>query len=58
MEEQTSIIILNKEQLLILTTAIILAGICSNYSTIGPSLSHILAAKDAARDIMDNILKR
>lgn len=54
--EQTTII-LNKEQLLLLTAAIILAGIVSNYSSVGPSFTHISVAKGAAQDLMDSIQK-
>lgn len=57
MEEQTTIIILNKEQLFTVTAAIILAGIVSNYSSVGPSSSHILVAKGAAKDLLDSIVK-
>ena len=57
MEEQTTIIVLSKEQLLVFTAAIILAGICSNYSTLGPSTSHILVAKGAAKELIDRIQK-
>ena len=56
MEDQTTII-LNKEQLLFLASSIILAGICSNYSTLGPSSSHILAARCAAQSLLDSISK-
>ena len=45
-----------REQLWIITSAIILAGIVSNYSSVGPSFSHIIAAKGAARDILESIL--
>ena len=57
MEEQTTIIILNKEQLFTVTAAIILAGIVSNYSSVGPSSSHILVAKGAAKELIDRIQK-
>ena len=57
MEEQTSIIILTSEQLLILTTAIIVAGMAANYSTIRPSSSHAIVAIAVAQDLMDRILK-
>ena len=57
MEAQTTIIVLNKEQLLVFTAAIILAGIVSNYSTLGPSSSHILVAKGAAKELIDRIQK-
>ena len=57
MEDQKTIIILDKETLLFLATAIILAGIASNYSTVWPSETHELAAKGVARHLMDSILK-
>ena len=57
MEEQNTKHISNREQLLFLASSIILAGICSNYSTIGPSSSHILVARCAAKDLLDSILK-
>lgn len=53
MEEKT---ITPREQLWIITTAIILAGITANYSTVSPSSSHIIVAKVAARDILATIL--
>ena len=53
MEEKT---ITHKEQLLVITSAIILAGIVSNYTTVGPSSTHIIVAKCAARDLLANIL--
>jgi hypothetical protein len=53
MEEKT---ITPREQLWIITTAIILAGITANYSTVSPSSSHIIVAKVAARDILSSIL--
>ncbi len=56
MEEQNTKPISNREQLLFLASSIILAGICSNYSTIGPSSSHILVARCAAKDLLDSIL--
>lgn len=54
MEEEKTIT--TREQLWIITSAIILSGIVSNYSSVGPSFSHIIVAKGAARDIMDSIL--
>ena len=56
MEEQTTII-LTKEQLLILCTAIIIAGIASNYSTVSPSTTHLLVAKGVAQSLLDSIYK-
>ena len=54
MEEEKTIT--HREQLWIITTAIILAGITANYSTVSPSSSHIIVAKVAARDILATIL--
>ena len=54
MEEEKTIT--PREQLLVITSAIILAGIVSNYTTVGPSSTHIIVAKCAARDILANIL--
>lgn len=54
MEEEKTIT--PREQLWIITTAIILAGIASNYSTVSPSSSHIIVARGAARDILATIL--
>ena len=56
MEEQTTPI-LTKEQLLILCSSIILAGIASNYSTVSPSVSHSCIAKDLAQSLLDSISK-
>ena len=57
MEEQTSII-LTREQLLIITSAIILAGITANYKTSAPSsTSHAIVAVSVAKDLLDRILK-
>ena len=57
MEDQTSIT-LTREQLLIITSAIILAGIASNYKTSAPSSpSHAIVAVSVAKDLMDRILK-
>ena len=54
MEEEKTIT--PREQLLVITSAIILAGIVSNYTTVGPNFTHIIVAKGAARDLLDNIL--
>ncbi len=54
MEEEKTIT--QREQLWIITTSIILAGIVANYSSVGPSSSHIIVAKVAARDLLANIL--
>ena len=56
MEEQTTII-LDKEQLLILCSAIIIAGIASNYSTVSPTNTHLLVAKGLAKSLLDSIYK-
>ena len=57
MEEKTPQSISEREQLLFLGSAIILAGIASNYSTVSPSTSHALVAKCAAEDLLNRILK-
>ena len=57
MEEQTTII-LDKEQLLILASSIIIAGIASNYSTVSPSTTHVLVAQNLAQSLLDSILKK
>ena len=50
MEEQSPIIILmNKEQLLLIIEAIIVAGMAANYSTICPSRSHVTIAHGLAK---------
>ena len=54
MEEEKTIT--PREQLWSITTAIILAGITANYSTVSPSSSHIIVARGAARDILASIL--
>ena len=56
MEEQTTII-LNKEQLLILCSAIIIAGIASNYSTVSPTNTLLLVAQGLAQSLLDSIPK-
>ena len=57
MEDQTTII-LTKEQLLIICSAIIIAGIASNYSTVSPSSTHLLVAQGLAQSLLDSILKK
>ena len=57
MEEQTTII-LDKDQLLFLASAIILAGIASNYSTVSPTTTHLLVAQGLAQSLLDSILKK
>ena len=54
--EENPIIISERERLLILTTAIIVAGIASNYSTICPSESHVCIARSLARTIVNYFL--
>ena len=49
-EEKT---ITTREQLLVITSAIILAGLASNYSTTRPS---IILARGYAKELLDNIL--
>lgn len=56
MEEQTTFI-LTKEQLLIICSAIIIAGIASNYSTVSPTSTHLLVAKGLAQSLLDSISK-
>lgn len=51
MEEEKTIT--PREQLLVITSAIILAGLASNYSTIRPST---ILAKGYAKELLDNIL--
>ena len=58
MEEQITQSLSTRDQLLFLAASLILAGICSNYSTLGPSSSHILVARCAAKDLLDSILKK
>ena len=57
MEEQNTQPISDREQLLLIMTAIIVAGIASNYSTISPSSSHVYVAKGVAQDILKIVLK-
>ena len=57
MEEQTTII-LDKEQLLILCSAIIIAGIASNYSTVSPTSTHLLVAQGLAQSLLNSIQKK
>lgn len=51
MEEEKTIT--QREQLWIITSAIILAGLAANYSTVSPS---IILARGWAKDIINNIL--
>ena len=45
-----------KDQLLAITSAIILAGLAANTTTVCPSTSHIKVAKTTAQDLLDSIL--
>ena len=47
---------MSREQLLVLTSAIIVAGIAANYSTVGPSTSHVYIARGVARFLLDSTL--
>lgn len=51
MEEEKTIT--TREQLLVITSAIILAGMASNYSTTRPS---IILARGYAQELLDSIL--
>lgn len=51
MEEENTIT--QRDQLLVITSAIILAGLASNYSTTRPS---IILARGYAKELLDNIL--
>lgn len=51
MEEEKTIT--TREQMLVITSAIILAGLASNYSTTRPS---IILARGYAKELLDNIL--
>ena len=57
MEEKNLTIHFDREQLLFIASALIVAGIASNYSTVSPSTSHALVAKCAAEDLLNRILK-
>ena len=46
-----------REQLLAITSAIILAGMASNYSTVSPSSTHTIIARALAEELLDKILK-
>lgn len=54
---EKNIITIDREQLLVITSAIILAGMASNYSTVSPSSSHSTIARSLAEDLMERILK-
>lgn len=53
---EKNIITLDREQLLVITSAIILAGMASNYSTVSPS-THSTIAMSLARELMGDFLK-
>lgn len=53
MEENT---ITRREQLLVVASAIILAGMAANYSTISPSSSHSIIARALAEELLENLL--
>lgn len=57
MEDKKTIIIIDKEALLFLASAIILAGMASNYSTRYPSETHALIANGVANKLMEIIHK-
>lgn len=56
MEQQNLTIRFDREQLLFLSSVIILAGIASNYSTVSPSSSHGIVARSVAEDLLNSIL--
>lgn len=58
MEKQSPTIIrMNREQLLLIVAAVILAGMASNYSTVCPSTTHASIARRLAQDLLDSSLK-
>jgi hypothetical protein len=57
MEDQKTIIVIDKETLLFLASAIIVAGMASNYSTVCPSETHALIANGVAEKLMEIIRK-
>lgn len=46
-----------REQLLAICSAIILAGLASNYTSSGATSSNIIVARYAARELIDGILE-
>ena len=56
MKEENPLKISTRDQLWILTAAIILGGMASNYSTVSTSTIHIIVAKCAAKELIDRIL--
>ena len=57
MEDQKTIIVIDKETLLFLASAIIVAGMASNYSTVCPSETHAIVANSVAKKLMEIIRK-
>lgn len=57
MEEKNLTIYFNREQLLFIASALIVAGIASNYSTISPSTTHAIVARSVAEELLNRILK-
>ena len=57
MEEQKPRTLSEREQLLLIMTAIIVAGMASNYSTVSPTSSHIYVATGVAKDILKIVLQ-
>ena len=57
MEEQNTQPLSTRDQLLFLASAIIIAGIASNYSTVSPTNTHVLVAKGLAQSLLDSIQK-
>ena len=57
MEEQNITIYLDRKQLLFLASALIVAGIASNYSTVCPSTTHAIVARSVAEELLNRILK-
>lgn len=54
MEENKTIT--TREQLLVITSAIILAGMAANYSTVSPSSIHSIIARALAEELLENLL--
>lgn len=54
MEEDKTIS--KREELLVIASAIIIAGIAANYSTICPSNSHLWVARGLSKELLDSIL--
>ncbi len=47
-----------REQLMAITSAIILAGMVANCTSLGPSDNKILVARLTARDLLNSILEK